>query len=118
MNYKFFMLASFITVNCHAVALTESDFISLRDPFHTVTPTTQLINFSQASIAQLTLLGCLTFGEQHYAFIASSAGELVWITVGDVVGSEKAVVIEIAAEKIVLKEQEKSYTKFWEIKKP
>lgn len=118
MIYKFFMISLLLIVGCKAFALTETDLQHLRDPFQYVHPNTQLLNFPQVSISHLTLVGSMVFGDTYYAFIAASPREMAWVVVGDSVGSEKAVVIDIHTEKIILKEQEKSYTKLWEIKKP
>ncbi len=117
MFYKFFMLGLCFIVSCKAASSTEPDFTNLRDPFQYSHPHTKLINFSSVSISQLTLLGSLVSSEKRYAFIASSQGEMLWITLGDVMGSEKAIVMDIDSEKVTLKEQEKSYTKIWEVKK-
>lgn len=118
MIYKFFMIILLFVISSQTAALTLADLHDLRDPFQTVHPYTQRLNFSEVSVSQLTLIGSIVFGDTYYAFVSASPREIAWVVVGDALGSEKAVVIEINAEKIVLKEQEKSYTKLWEIKKP
>lgn len=118
MIYKIFMLAfCIVVVNFQMAFSAEPDFATLRDPFQYAYPHTKLVNFSHVPLSQLMLLAYLSVSKKPYAFIASSQGEMGWITLGDSVGSEKAIVIEIGPEKIIVKEQEKSYTKLWEIKK-
>lgn len=119
MHFKIIVLCFFLFSSCCVVANTQAkkNLQQLRDPFQYFSPKTYNVNFINTSIAHLTLLGSLSFGKTAYALVGAKSGVLRWLKVGDIVGSEKGVIVAILKDKIQLQEKDKSTVKLWEIKR-